>query len=100
MTLTELRKLADARTKGEWRHSQNEDGGHWVDSNAGRWGNICETLADDATDATFIAATGNHIDALLDVVEAAREFHDRKTYPGECSGCPLSMALAKLEAIK
>lgn len=98
MTLTELRKLADARTKGEWRHSQNEDDGHWVDSNAGRWGNICETLADDATDATFIAAFANHAEALLDVVEAAKEAIDTQRM-GDANIERLEDALAKLEAL-
>lgn len=71
MRLEELRKLAEARTKGEWVPIIA-----FIDEG---YSTLCPT-ADDKQPATsadlkFIAAMANNIDKLLDLWEAAKFNH-------------------------
>jgi hypothetical protein len=78
MKLEDLKRLAAARTPGEWKY----DWGNWsVESSDRR--DICRV--DDNTgaghhDGEFIAAMANHVDRLLDVVEAAGHINDNLGY--------------------
>lgn len=123
MRLEDLRKLAEARTKGEWvvevpvDLSQKSEGfirNMYVESNAyprighgveeyGGWSipffYDYEEAGVPRLDAEFIAAFANHAEALLNVVEAAKYAYaqgDEQYHEIQ----NLGEALAKLEATR
>jgi hypothetical protein len=79
MKLEELRKLAEARTKGEWKPAEYStmDGiGSFTYVEGGThkdyWSGVRSIVRyGKKEDREFIAAAANHFDKLLDVVEAA-----------------------------
>lgn len=124
MTLAELRKLAEARTKGEWsveKPHHNESTSEYMKSlyeDSDKFPSIfiagehCipsfydyEEAGIPRNDADFIAAAANHVDALLDVIEAAKTVLVESNAYFDDDGAHfqrdiLFEALAKLEAIK
>lgn len=101
MKLEDLRKLAEARTKGENGIWDAEDNGSPNDSWDISLHDDYLIIADEmrADNAKFIAAFANHADALLDVVEAAKEAIDNQRM-GDANIERLEDAIAKLEATR
>lgn len=110
MKVSELREIAKARTAGEWKsfHDNEYDSPslqspcgytsepelHIV-NNSEDWKAV---LKDE--DARFIASAANHIDALLDLWEATKNSPCRHTSELNGDGCPVCVAIRKLEEIK
>lgn len=123
MTLDELKKIAAARTKGPWEHSE----GGYIDSgychvryatsppinylNSKKRGT--PTYFEDVSiydaqikaDANFIAMAANHFDQLLAVVEAAKDFLSAQMYVDDSdqfleAKALLTKAIADLENVK
>lgn len=67
MKLSELRKIAEARTKGEWENLPDGSGHPYLCSEDEHIGDMSYF-----SDSEFIATMSNHIDRLLDVVEQAK----------------------------
>ena len=98
MTLDRLKKLAEARTKGEWCADDGSIGMEWpakhkdINYSKGDRGvgfisfpaqYHCECGAVDSdADSEFFAAMANNIDKLLAVVEAAKK---HAVHAPECS---------------
>lgn len=68
-TLDEMRKIAKARTKGNWVINNAGNVFTWNIWNKDNWDGFVEAKHDP--DIGFIAMAANHFDKLLDVVEAA-----------------------------
>lgn len=109
MTLTELRKIAAARTPGEWPTIPTIDYSEHTDEGdvyaTGRLHKFnehseAEQQAKAKKDQTFIATMANHIDALLAVVEEARKLNMALDAGYFIGSKDLAKALAELEAIK
>ncbi len=73
MKLADLRKLAEARTKGEW--SFRDDGYMWTTYEDGHQEPL-STASLLWEDADFVRAMANNIDKLLDVVDLAVKVND------------------------
>lgn len=110
MKLSDLRKLAEARTKGAWKsntvtweddeYGMSATGPHVLLQDEGE--NYDEDLTQDQVekDAAFIAAMANHIDALLDALDLAQQVNDDLRKAGfTMVNEKLYHALAKLESI-
>lgn len=122
MVLNEMKKIADAKTKGEWKNlgtASSEDGDIFMGSGIEVKVNLF--LNDDCTnedeamelaeeqaklDSEFIAMAANNWDKLMAVVEAAKEsFYEldcnESSYTGKhidpCVKCDLEKALKALE---
>lgn len=91
MKLEDLRKLAEARTKGEWT------GGGLTLSMPTSEVSSLHIGGFRGKDSNFIATFANHAEALLDVVEAAKHFIRTGMDDAEVD---LDIAIAKLENIK
>lgn len=97
MKLESLRKLAEGRTKGKWTPEflcitpDGKDAEEIVTAEGPDW------VSYKREDSAFIAAMANHIDALLDVAEAAQKSF---RYSMEENLGDLAAALDRLEAIK
>lgn len=105
MKLTELRKLAEARTKGEWgQEALGEYDNRTLYINNGdpdyeNWPTICEDN-EHVEDVKFIAAFANHADAMLDALNIALMVNEDLYRAGfTLQNEKLFKALAKLEAI-
>lgn len=107
MTLEELRKIAEARTKGNFRivyegHGENCHPAliHVFEKVSGSFYEVVvdhrRDFTDPAPDARAISIAMNHIDALLDVVEAAKNY---RWHGIVGSAHDLDEALKKLEEL-
>ncbi len=84
MKLEELKKIAEARTKGKWRYRDSDESivanENWKLGNDGKITGNEDAITRPYTfprdneweDGIFIAQTSNHIDELLAVVVAAK----------------------------
>ena len=108
MNLTKLREIASKRTQTSWKPAIGRYADPVVFFGRGPTHGFHEEKENSARlDAEFIAAIANHIDALLDVVEAAQRQVNGSWlhYCGNSVSCfcehrDLNKALAKLEAIE
>ncbi len=95
MNLTKLREIAKARTPGQW-NAINEDVRAMYQHYHHRM-----ALGSTKQNAEFIAAMSRHIDALLDVVEAAKHVLPVLLEgSGLFAAEPLAEALKKLEEVE
>ena len=102
MTLEEMRKIADARTMGEWRNLGPEIRTHTSDN---AYMNLGIMVA--PRNAEFIAMAANNFDKLLAVVEAARnrleaDHHDSCSLDDDectCGHLLLRLAIEELEKV-
>ena len=107
MNLEKLREIASKRTQGKWERPKYGDGplsvwceGHNIaDTHQKRDFSMGSTSCEANT--TAIVAMANHIDALLDVAEAAKAFLTPWPWPepGNKHHNRLFNALERLEAV-
>lgn len=70
MNLTEMRKIAEARTKGKWIfNDHNKNGEYSIDPICMK--SFIANELPEINDAHFIALAANTYDELLDIAEAA-----------------------------
>lgn len=112
MKLEQLREIASNKTKAQWVYEPERYSAKCVIGQQGddRW--IAHFLPEGngEANAKFSVTMANHIDALLDVVEAVKSSLDGQhewleTYcdagaPDDCDHCVIVGALAKLEAVE
>lgn len=94
MKLEEMKRIAEARTKGKWR----PESGLFEDIGYAAIGPMHEGENPDFTvmkDAQFIAMAANNWDKLIAVVEAAKKYRQEDT--GVEDLCGLDDALKALE---
>jgi hypothetical protein len=87
--LERLRKASAEATPGPWEVDETEEDLFVMRGDASAW--ICRDM-DEVADAALIALARNHLDALLDVAEAAREMSN---HAPTCI-CRLCRPLARL----
>jgi hypothetical protein len=108
VNIEELKKIAEARTKGPWEKGTIYNKTSTIDTDAifGRGGQVGQVLVCEHRwtfdDRDFIIAMENHIDELLQVVELAKQAHNIAQYGDgymDTHTCrDLGEALRKLEA--
>lgn len=91
MELEELKRIAEARTKGKWTDTpyswiQREDGSPFFEIDSAHLG-----------DRKFICMAANHFDALLDVVEAAKTVVNGRMFANDLM--KIEKSIKKLEQI-
>lgn len=112
MRLEELREIARSRTAGEWRYEAERYSAKCVIglTNDDRWVATCQPEFNGESNGKMIVAMSKHIDALLDLWEAARSMGNHALAcevvimeppgPCDCGFDNIHAAINKLEAIK
>lgn len=102
MKIEELREIAKARTQGEWRSYDIYGGEDYGELFGPKSSTSDRIYFGSMTDPKFIATVANHIDALLDLWEAAESIKRREEIGGygHEGVQELLEALERLEAVE